>query len=69
MICNIVVLLFILFMAFWWGSQGGFNALVHLFAVIVAGALTFAFWRSCRATKRSLALASASSRMFRSCWR
>ena len=44
MICNIVVLLFILFMAFWWGSQGGFNALVHLFAVIVAGALTFAFW-------------------------
>lgn len=44
MICQIVVVLFILFMAFWWGSQGGFNALVHLVSVVIAGVFAFAFW-------------------------
>lgn len=43
-ILNILILLFILGMAYWWSTQGMFSALMHLVAVIVAGALSFALW-------------------------
>ncbi|MBM4006720.1 MAG: CvpA family protein [Planctomycetes bacterium] len=43
-ILSIGSLLVVLLIAYWWGNQGAFDALVHLIAVIVAGALAFALW-------------------------
>jgi len=37
-------LLIVLLIAYWWGNQGAFDALIHLIAVIVAGALALALW-------------------------
>jgi hypothetical protein len=37
-------LLVVLLIAYWWGNQGAFDALVHLIAVIIAGALALALW-------------------------
>jgi hypothetical protein len=44
MIVNLVLILFLLFMAYWWSQQGLFSGLLHLISVIVAGSLAFAFW-------------------------
>lgn len=45
MIANILVLLFLVLMAYWWGSvQGFFSAFIHLVITIVAGSLAIALW-------------------------
>lgn len=44
MIVNIILLAFLVFMAYWWMSQGLFSGLLHLVAVIVAGSLALALW-------------------------
>jgi len=44
MIVNLVLVLFLLFMAYWWSQQGLFSGLLHLISVIVAGSLAFALW-------------------------
>ncbi|MEO0586016.1 MAG: CvpA family protein [Planctomycetota bacterium] len=44
MILNIVVILFILFMIYWWGAQGLFSAFLHLTITIVAGAVALSLW-------------------------
>jgi hypothetical protein len=41
---NILILIFIAAMAYWWGVQGFFSAFLHLMCVIAAGALSFALW-------------------------
>lgn len=43
-ILNIIVVALVLLIAYWWMDQGFFSALLHLAAVIVAGALALAFW-------------------------
>ncbi len=45
MILNLLLIIFLGLMAFYWGSvQGLFSGLLHLIAVIVAGALALALW-------------------------
>jgi len=44
MMANLFVIVFILLMAYWWSAQGLFSAILHLGAVIVAGAIAFAVW-------------------------
>jgi hypothetical protein len=44
MVLSILVLLYIGFMAYWWGAQGAFSAFLHMMVVIVAGALAFGLW-------------------------
>lgn len=44
MILNFLILAFVLFMAYWWGSQGVFSAVLHTAAVVIAGSLAFATW-------------------------
>ena len=44
MILNIVVLVFVLLIGYWWANQGLFSAVIHLLCVIVAGAIALAFW-------------------------
>lgn len=44
MILNLVVIAFILAMAYWWSLQGFFSAFLHMIIVIVAGAVAFAAW-------------------------
>jgi hypothetical protein len=41
---NIVVIGCIALIAYWWANQGLFSALLHLLAVIVAGAIALAIW-------------------------
>lgn len=43
-ILNIIILAFILFMAYWWGNQGVFSSVLHTASVVIAGALAFATW-------------------------
>jgi len=43
-VCNIVVIVLAGFIAYWWANQGLFSALLHLLCVVVAGAITLAFW-------------------------
>lgn len=45
-ILNILVIVFVLAMAYWWSIQGAFSALLHLVVVIVAGTLAFALWET-----------------------
>lgn len=45
-ILNLLIIVYILGMAYWWGSQGVFSALIHLVAVIVSGALALALWET-----------------------
>lgn len=40
---NIIVVAFILLIAYWWANQGLFSALMHCICVIIAGGLAFAF--------------------------
>jgi hypothetical protein len=44
MILSIAALLVVLLVAYWWGNQGAFDALVHLVCVVFAGALALALW-------------------------
>ncbi len=44
MILNILVLVLVLLIGYWWANQGLFSAVIHLLCVIVAGALALAFW-------------------------
>ncbi|MDA1105153.1 MAG: hypothetical protein O2855_00995 [Planctomycetota bacterium] len=44
MTLQIITLVFIALIAYWWANQGTFSAFLHLTCVILAGALTFAFW-------------------------
>jgi hypothetical protein len=44
MVFNIFLMLFIIFMTYWWSSQGLFSALLHLISVIIAGSLALALW-------------------------
>ncbi len=44
MLANLLVLGFVIFMAYWWGNRGLFSALLHLLSTIIAGALAFALW-------------------------
>ncbi|MCC6580418.1 MAG: hypothetical protein IT440_08245 [Phycisphaeraceae bacterium] len=44
MLANLMVLAFVGFMVYWWGSQGVFSALLHLVSVIIAGSLALALW-------------------------
>lgn len=41
---NILIIGFILLIAYWWANQGVFSALLHLIAVILAGTVALAFW-------------------------
>jgi len=41
---NSVIIILILFVAYWLANQGFFSALLHLLCVIVAGAVALAFW-------------------------
>jgi len=43
-ILNILIILFLLAMVYWWGAEGFFSALLHLASVIIAGSLALAFW-------------------------
>lgn len=43
-ILSLIVVAFILLIAYWWANQGLFSAILHCVCVIVAGALAFAFW-------------------------
>ena len=44
MILNIIVLVFVLLIGYWWANQGLFSAIIHLLCVIVAGAIALALW-------------------------
>lgn len=44
MTANLLVVAFVLAMAYWWGVQGFFSGFLHLLVVIVAGAMAFALW-------------------------
>lgn len=41
---NVLILIYILIMIYWWGSEGFFSATLHLACVILAGALALAIW-------------------------
>lgn len=41
---NIILLALVLLVAYWWANQGVFSGLLHLLCVIVAGAISLAFW-------------------------
>ena len=43
-ILSIGSLLIVLLIAYWWGNQGAFDALIHFIAVVVAGALALSLW-------------------------
>ena len=43
-ILNLLIIGLVLLIAYWWSQQGFFGSLLHLLAVIVAGALALAFW-------------------------
>ena len=44
MILSVASLLVVLLIAYWWGNEGVFDALVHLICVVIAGALALALW-------------------------
>lgn len=44
MIANLIVIAFVVGLAFMWSTQGLFSALVHLGMTIIAGVLAFAVW-------------------------
>jgi hypothetical protein len=41
---NIVLILLVALIAYWWANQGLFSALLHLLCVVLAGAIALAFW-------------------------
>ena len=44
MILSVLTALLILLIAYWWASQGLFDAFIHFVCVVIAGVLAFAFW-------------------------
>ncbi|MGA1267278.1 MAG: hypothetical protein ACO32J_08875 [Phycisphaerales bacterium] len=44
MILSVIVVLVVLLVAYWWGQQGTFDALMHLVCVLAAAALAVALW-------------------------
>jgi hypothetical protein len=44
MLANILLVVFLIAMAYWWGLQGFFSAFLHLIVTIVAAAIAFAVW-------------------------
>lgn len=45
-ILNILLILYILGMAYWWSTQGIYSSLIHLVAVIISGTFAFALWET-----------------------
>ena len=41
---NFVVIVIVFLIAYWWSNQGFFSGLLHMLAVIIAGAMTFSIW-------------------------
>jgi hypothetical protein len=41
---NIVVILMVLLIAYWWANQGLFSSILHLLCVIAAGAIALSLW-------------------------
>lgn len=41
---NVILILIVLLIAYWWANQGFFSAMLHLLCVIIAGAIALAFW-------------------------
>jgi len=46
MIANVLVLVFILALAFWFSTEGLFSAILHLIVTILAGAIAFGVWET-----------------------
>lgn len=44
MFYNLLLLAFLIFMAYWWSLQGLYSGMLHLFLTLIAGALAFTFW-------------------------
>lgn len=44
MILSIIVIVFVLLAAYWWGNAGAFDALMHLVCVVAAGLIAVAVW-------------------------
>ncbi len=44
MLANILILLFLIGMAYWWAIQGFFSAFIHLCLTITAAAIAISFW-------------------------
>jgi hypothetical protein len=49
MLANLLILAFVMFMAYWWGHQGLFSGFLHMILTIAAGALAFALWEPVQA--------------------
>ena len=45
-IANILIILFLLAMVYWWALQGFFSAFLHLVLVVLAATFTLAFWET-----------------------
>ena len=43
-IYNFIIVMMIFLIAYWWSNQGFFSSLLHMAAVIVAGAITLSIW-------------------------
>ncbi len=41
---NVVVILMVLLIAYWWATQGLFSAILHLVCVVTAATIAFSFW-------------------------
>jgi hypothetical protein len=41
---NVIVILLVLLIGYWWANQGLFSAILHLLCVIAAGAIAFGLW-------------------------
>ena len=44
LLLNLLVLVYIIFMVYWWSMQGLFSASIHLILTIMAGVIAFSFW-------------------------
>ena len=44
LVFNFVIIVIVFLIAYWWSNQGFFSGLLHMLAVIIAGAMTFAIW-------------------------
>ena len=41
---NVIFTLLVLLVAYWWANQGLFSSMMHCFCVVIAGAISLAFW-------------------------
>ena len=44
LVFNFVIIVIVFQITYWWSNQGFFSGLLHMLAVIIAGAMTFAIW-------------------------